>query len=81
MKNKELIKKLQAFDGEKDVVISILQTNAHPFPCYERADITEIAPCYGQSEIVLSELKPEDDITLWGFDKESICICTKAALA
>ena len=81
MKVKELIEKLQAFDGERDVVISILQTNAHPFPCYEKTDITEIVPCYGQSEITLLKLKPEDDITLWGFDKKSICICTKAALA
>lgn len=36
MKVKELIKNLESFDSEQEVVISILATNVQPFPYYEK---------------------------------------------
>lgn len=81
IKVKDLIKALQSFDGEKNVVVSVLGTNCCPFPRYEKMEIKEIVPCYEQSEITSMELKPHDDIELFGFDGDEICICVAESLA
>lgn len=80
MKVKELIKNLEAFDSDQEVVVSILGTNVQPFPHYEKAEITEVVPLYNQNEILMMDLKPKEDITLYGFHDNDICICTKATI-
>lgn len=75
MKVKDLIKRLETFDLEKEVVVSILGTNVSPFPHYEKSAIQEVEECYEQNEIKVLKLRRGGDITLSGFNGDEVCIC------